>query len=417
MKYYNNKIYLTILFILTLLFQISCANKSEVIVREGYSGKMEGVWIATVKNIDWPSNSDITELKQKTEMKNIIERCAEIGIKDIVFQVKPAQETFYKSEMLPYSQYLAGQYTNEYSYDPLEYMLELTQKHNLRLHAWINPFRVMDKEALLEYGNGIKEQWLVEHGEYYWINPTIKEAREFVISCIMEIVDNYDIDGLHIDDYFYPYPIKGVEFDDEEQYQEQKKRSQSKDDFRRASIDSFVYKLAKDIKKSKPYVVFGISPFAVWQNEKDNPKGSPTSAFVSSYGTLYADTLKWFNEGIVDYIAPQIYFDNSNKYVPFDAIFGWWEEQAKKSNTPLYIGLPAYLVSERYSKTYTLDTYKEFYNIVSTNENVDGVIHYSVQYFLDDNLGLGKFLQESIAAQKELKDHLEESINEDAAKQ
>ncbi len=393
--------------ILILVFQISCAGKSEVVVGEPYSGKMEGVWIATVKNIDWPSSFDITELKQKTEMRNIIERCAEIGIKDIIFQVKPAQETFYKSAMLPYSQYLAGEYTNDYAYDPLEYMQSLTKEHDLRLHAWINPFRVMDKDALLKYGNGIEEPWLVEHGDYYWINPTIKEAREFVISCVMEIVDNYDIDGLHIDDYFYPYPIKGVEFDDEEQYQKRRKKSQSKDDFRREAIDAFVYKLAKDIKKSKPHVLFGISPFAVWRNEKDDTKGSPTTAFVSSYDTLYADTRKWYYDGVVDYIAPQLYFDNSNKYIPFDSIFGWWEQQAKRSDTPLYIGLPAYLVSERYSKTYTLDTYKEFYNMVSTNENVAGIIHYSVQYFLDDDLGLAEFLQESLEAQKEKESSLE----------
>ncbi len=394
-----NKLSLAALIMLAaLLICTSCAtSKDEVIVRESYQGNMEGVWIATVKNIDWPSSLEMSEAEQKAEIKGIIERCAEIGIRDIIFQVKPAQETFYKSDILPYSQYLIGQYTNEYPYDPLEYVLELTHKNNMRLHAWINPFRIMDKEALLEYGNGIKEEWIVEYGQYHWINPTIDEAREFVINCVMEIVDNYDIDGLHLDDYFYPYPVKDLEFDDESQYEKRKKKSQSKDDFRRASIDEFIYKLADTIKSAKPYVAFGISPFAVWRNDKDDPKGSPTSAFVSSYDTLYADTRKWYFDGIVDYMAPQIYFDNSNKYVTFDNIFGWWEEQSKNSDTPLYIGLPAYLILEKYSKTYTLDTYKEFYNIVSTNENVDGVIHYSVQYLVDDELGLGEFLEEAIA--------------------
>ncbi len=385
-----------LLMLTILVFATSCVEK-EVIVREPYDGIMEGVWVATVKNIDWPSSFDITELKQKSEMKAIIECCAEIGIKDIVFQVKPAQETMYSSKLLPYSQYLAGQYTNDYSYDPLEYMLKLTKKHNLRLHAWINPFRVMDKEAFLEYATSGKEEWLVEYGEYHWLNPTIKEAREFVIACVMEIVDNYDIDGVHIDDYFYPYPVKNLEFDDEEQYQNQKHGSQSKDDFRRQSIDALIYDMADSIKEAKPYVVFGISPFPVWRNDKDDPKGSPTSAFVSSYDTLYADTLKWFYNGVVDYMAPQLYFDNSNRYVPFNLIFAWWEEHAKNTDTPLYIGLPAYQILEKYSKTYTLDDYKYYYNLVSSNENVDGVIHYSVQYLLDDEIGLGEFLEEAIA--------------------
>lgn len=302
-----------ILSILILILSTSCAGKSEIVVREPYDGKMEGVWIATVKNVDWPSTSDISVEEQKAEMKNLIERCAKIGIRDIIFQVKPAQEALYNSAILPYSQYLTGQYTNDYPYDPLEYVLELTKEHDLRLHAWINPFRVMEKEPFLEYVNCGKEEWLVEYGQYHWINPTIEEAREFVISCVMEIVNNYDIDGLHIDDYFYPYPVKDLEFDDESQYQEQKKASQSKDDFRRQSIDALIYEMSSRIKKEKPYVVFGISPFAVWRNDKDDPKGSPTTAFVSSYGTLYADTLKWFNDGVVDYMAPQIYFDNSNK--------------------------------------------------------------------------------------------------------
>ena len=249
------------------------------------------------------------------------------------------------------------------------------------------------EEIFLEYVDVAKEEWIVEHGKYYWLDPAIKDVREFVISTIMEIVDNYDIDGIHIDDYFYPYSIKGADFNDEASYKKYKRFLQSKGDFRRDAINKFVYTLAKDIKSSKSDVVFGISPFAIWRNHKDYKKGSKTFAMQTSYDTLYADTRKWFRDGVLDYIAPQIYFDNANTNANFDNILKWWEKESKKSKTPLYIGMPAFKAT--YSN-FTITNYISNFNKINNNKNIKGMLHYSAKHIVDKDLGLREFLSNNI---------------------
>ena len=388
---FNIKISLGLIFIISILFfQLSCNGDARAVESDE---QMHGVWIATVYNIDWPSKTNLTETSQKSEIDVLLDGFEDVGITDIIFQVKPAQEVFYKSDILPYSRFLSGKYTNDYEYDPLKYIIKEAHKRDMKVHAWSNPFRILDKEIFLEYVDVAKEEWIVKHGKYYWLDPAIKEVREFVISTIIEIVDNYDIDGIHIDDYFYPYSIKGSDFNDEASYKKYRRFLQSKGDFRRDAINKFVYTLASDIKSSKNDVVFGVSPFAIWRNHKDDKKGSKTFAMQTSYDTLYADTRKWFRDGILDYMAPQIYFDNANTNASFDNVLKWWEKEAKSSKTPLYIGMPAFKAT--YSN-FTITNYISNFNKINGNKNIKGMLHYSAKHIVDKDLGLKDFLSNNI---------------------
>ena len=324
--------------------------------------EMRGVWVASVYNIDFPSKQNLSSAKMKKELDNIVETVKETGLNTIFFQVRPCADSLYNSSYFPWSVYLTGTQGKapDNSFDPLSYIIKKAHENNLELHAWINPYRIL-KGTQQKPNNDINSlsdshiakkhpEWTVkyEDGGLYF-NPGIPEVRELIVESALEIVKNYDIDGLHMDDYFYPSKVNyvdenGVEreapFDDSDAFLKYG-NGKSLEDFRRDNVNKLVKELYDKVKKTKKDCEFGISPFAIWANASNNPEGSDTKG-AEAYYDHYADTKYWVKNKMVDYIAPQIYWPIGYKIAEYKTICDWWENVCRGTGVKLYIGHAAY---------------------------------------------------------------------------
>lgn len=313
--------------------------------------ELRAAWISTVYNLDWPSQNGLTVENQKEEFITMIDGLKDIGLNSVIVQVKPSADSFYPSEYGPWSEYLTGVQGKNPGYDPLAFMIEETHKRNMEFHAWFNPYRVSMQNNIgsLSDDHPAKDNpdWIVSYGGKLYYNPAIAETRNFITESILEVVKNYNIDGVHLDDYFYPYPEAGVEFPDDELYEKYKsKDTETKDEWRRNNINNFIENLYKSIKNEKNHVVFGVSPFGIWRNNADDPIGSSTKGGVTSYDSLHADTKYWVEQEWLDYIAPQIYWNIGFEAAEYKTLVNWWSNVVKNKNVDLYIGQAVYKVEE-----------------------------------------------------------------------
>ncbi|WP_128331636.1 glycoside hydrolase family 10 protein [Apibacter sp. HY039] len=312
--------------------------------------EFRGVWVASFLNIDWPTKTGLSAEQQKKEFLTILDNVQKWNMNAIVLQVKPTSDAFYKSKLSPWSRYLSGKQGVDPGYDPLEFIITEAHKRNIEIHAWFNPFRLSAKNAdlnVLSIDNiAFKHpNWVVRYANQLYLNPGIPEVSTHVIECIMEVVKNYNIDGVHLDDYFYPYKVGNLEYPDYKEYAKYGITFASKADWRRNNINTFVKKLYKSIKSENKNIEFGISPFGVWRNQTNDPRGSDTKA-LQNYDDLYADVLYWMQNGWIDYIAPQLYWHRGNTSADYSTLIEWWNNVAKLTHTKLYIGLAAYRVNE-----------------------------------------------------------------------
>ncbi|MEH0158210.1 family 10 glycosylhydrolase [Limibacter armeniacum] len=313
--------------------------------------ELRATWIASVVNIDWPSRSGLSSYQQKQEFVRILDEHKENGMNAVIVQVRPVADAFYPSEAEPWSEYLTGEQgaiPTPY-YNPLAFMIEEAHKRNLEFHAWFNPYRASMKDSLdhISPEHPIKQhpEWFVKYGPKWYYNPGEPEAREFVLDEIMRVVKHYDLDAVHFDDYFYPYKIAGEDFPDEDAYQAYCGTFTNKEDWRRYNVDYFVQQLSFRIKKEKPFVKFGISPFGVWRNQDKDPDGSATRAGQTNYDDLYADVLKWMREGWIDYVAPQLYWHIGHPAADYATLVDWWNKHSYGKH--VYIGQGAYRVGKK----------------------------------------------------------------------
>lgn len=307
---------------------------------------MKGAWISTVFNLDWPSTASAgNETKQKKEFDSMLDKLKTIGYNAVFVQVRPSADSLYASQLVPWSKVLTGTQGKDPGYDPLEYMVSAAHQRGLEFHAWFNPFRATtDASTDKLAGNHVAKvhpDWIVKAENKLYINPGIPEARQHIIDTVMEVVRGYDIDGIHLDDYFYP----SGSFGDDAAYKTYNaKVIASKGDWRRDNINEFIRQLGEEIHEAKPKVSYGVSPFGVWRNKKADSTGSDTTAGVSAYDDMYADTRTWIKNGWIDYIAPQIYWSLSFSAARYDKLVDWWVNEVKGSGVELYIGLAAYKV-------------------------------------------------------------------------
>ncbi len=308
--------------------------------------EFRAAWIATVSNIDWPSKPGLPAVQQQKEFIERLDMLQRLGCNAVIVQVRPASDAFYKSDIEPWSRFLTGRQGQPPfpAYDPLEFMVEEAHKRNMELHAWFNPFRALtDAKKNPNPANHYTKKhpdWLVTHGGKGYLNPGLPEAREYVIKVIMDVVKRYDIDGVHIDDYFYPYTIPGVEFNDAAAYQKYKQHFTNRGDWRRNNVNLFVSTLSANIRTTKPHIKFGISPFGVWRNASQDPAGSATRAGQTCYDDLCSDVTLWAEKGWIDYLAPQLYWEHKHKAAAFEVLLPWWE--ANRHNRHVYYGLGVY---------------------------------------------------------------------------
>ncbi len=318
-----------------------------------HAESMRGTWISTVYNIDWPQDpkkSGFNAERQMQQYTSMLDKLQESGINAVFVQVRPTSDAFYPSKLLPWSEWLTGTQGKDPGYDPLKFMVEETHKRGMQFHAWFNPYRVSLQGDLSKLVNGhpAKEhpEWVVKHLNKLIYNPGVPEARQFVLDSIMEVVNNYDIDGVHLDDYFYPYGEDKEAFKDNDTYERYNKVFNNKGDWRRNNVNEFVESLYKQIKSVKPNVQFGISPFGVWRNSSADPTGSATKAGLSSYDNLYADTRTWIKNHWIDYIAPQVYWHIGHKAASYDTLVNWWVKETAGTGVELYIGHAAYKLAD-----------------------------------------------------------------------
>mgnify|MGYP001042815459 FL=1 len=318
-------------------------------------GEMRGVWVSTVSNLDWPEVGNYDVKVQKELLKEKFDFIEEQNMNTIFFQVRPMGDALYESSYAPWSKYLTGTLGENPGYDPLEFAIDEAHKRGLELQAWFNPFRIDSNSEKFNIDNYIDElpeesplknnpDWIVKYNNYHYLDAGIPEVREYVIDTIIEVVKNYNIDGVVLDDYFYPYPSGGVEFPDEDTYEKYGEGFSSKDEWRRNNIDCFISALYSKIKNTNAEVKFGVSPFGIWRNG-ESVGGSNTSG-LSSYDDVYVDSRKWIQEGWIDYIIPQIYWQFDYNSAPFATLVDWWAKQVENTNVELYIGHAAYKIND-----------------------------------------------------------------------
>lgn len=342
--------------------------------------EFRAVWVATVGNIDWPSKKGLPAEEQKREFIKLLDMHYRNGMNAVIVQVRPAADAFYPSTLEPWSEYLTGRQGLPPSpyYDPLQFMIEETHKRGMEFHAWINPYR-----AVMSIGSTplapthitkIKKEWAVTYGKFKWLDPGIPEVRQHTARVVRDIVSRYDVDAIHMDDYFYPYRESG-EFPDNRSFAKYG-NGMSRAEWRRANVDSTIRLLSETIKNTKPRVKFGISPFGIWRNKRQDPEGSNTNG-SSNYDDLYADIRLWLQQGWIDYVAPQLYWQIGHKLADYTVLLDWWSRNA--FGRQLYIGHAIY----RYAEAAWRDP-KELpaqVQMLRANSNVQGSIYFSSKNF------------------------------------
>ncbi|NLE24427.1 MAG: family 10 glycosylhydrolase [Clostridiaceae bacterium] len=348
MKYIRRSLTLIIIFILLLNLSVFADTN---VTSTSKSGDFRGLWVATVVNIDYPVKATTDSEVLKKEALQILNYAKNTGFNAVFLQVRPSGDALYKSKYYPWSKYLTGKQGVAPSggFDPLEFWIAEAHKRGLELHAWINPYRVTKRSsgepihdyASLHSTNPAKKNpsWTVKHpdGNIYY-NPGMPEARQLIINGVLEIIENYSVDGIHFDDYFYP----DSNFNDSETYKKYNTTGKSLDNWRRDNVNTLVRDVSTAIKNSgKSNIRFGISPFGIWANKDSHPLGSDTKG-LQSYFSHYADSLYWINNEIIDYIVPQIYWNIGYSIADYKKLSAWWENAVSGTNVDLYIGHAAY---------------------------------------------------------------------------
>ncbi|MFB5945502.1 glycoside hydrolase family 10 protein [Albibacterium profundi] len=365
--------------ILICLFLVVFSNLTAT-AQSGLMPKREfrGVWVATVVNIDWPSKPGLSVGQQKAELIQIFDTHQRAGINAIIFQIRPAADALYAKSREPWSEYLTGVQGREPNpaYDPLAFAIEEAHARGMELHAWINPYRATfsnSSSIARDHITNRHPEWFFSYGGKKLFNPGLPEVRSYITSVVMDIVRGYDIDGVHFDDYFYPYPTKSP-LPDVATFNNHSRGFSSIDDWRRDNVNLLIKGVSDSIKSVKPYVKFGVSPFGIWDNKRDHPDGSETAGF-SGYRQLYADAKKWTEEGWVDYNSPQLYFPFNYRAAAFEVLLDWWAGHSYGRH--LYIGQAAYRATERGTGWREPDQLSRQIHYLRKNENVNGSIFFS----------------------------------------
>ncbi|MDX3746013.1 glycoside hydrolase family 10 protein [Streptomyces sp. AK08-02] len=308
--------------------------------------ELRGMWLATVTNRDWPSRQGLSASQQRAELITHLDTAVSRRLNAVFLQVRPTADALWPSPYEPWSQVLTGTQGKDPGWDPLGTAVEEAHARGLELHAWFNPYRVANNtdpaKLIASHPARRHPDWVVPYGGKLYYNPGLPEVRGFVQDAMLDAVRKYDIDGVHWDDYFYPYPVAGQTFDDDAEFAKYGGAFPDRASWRRDNIDRLVQETAARIKAVRPGTDFGISPFGVWRNAATDPLGSDTRAGVQTYDDLYADTRKWVRQNWIDYICPQIYWNIGFAAADYAKLLPWWAGVAKGTGTKLYVGEALY---------------------------------------------------------------------------
>ncbi|MBN9122581.1 MAG: family 10 glycosylhydrolase [Planctomycetes bacterium] len=354
--------------------------------------EFRGVWVATVSNIDWPSKPGLPADRQKAELLAILDKAVALKLNAVIFQVRPMADALYESKLEPWSEYLSGTLGKGPGYDPLAFAVEEAHKRGLELHAWFNPYRARHpsakSEAPKDHITRSRPDLAKRYGKHYWMNPTHPDVQNHSLAVVLDVVKRYDVDGIHIDDYFYPYKEKDsagkvIPFPDDDTWGAYQKAggTLSRDDWRRNAVNTFVKRMYEETKRAKSWVKVGISPFGIWR-----PGNPPGIAGLDQYAELYADAKLWFNEGWVDYFTPQLYWPIAQEKQSFPKLLEWWAgENTKKRH--LWPGLYTSRVSGT-AKGWPAREIADQIALTRKRKDTDGVIHFSAKALMNNSGGI-----------------------------
>jgi uncharacterized lipoprotein YddW (UPF0748 family) len=368
--------------------------------------EFRAAWVATVANIDWPSKPGLPVEQQKTELLAILDRAVQLKLNAIILQVRPAGDAMYASKIEPWSYYLTGAMGQapEPSYDPLVFAVAEAHKRGLELHAWFNPYRAAVLEANYPVSaNHISKthpNLVKKYGKYLWLDPGEKAVQDYSISVVMDVVNRYDIDGVHMDDYFYPYKEmdeqkREMDFPDNASWNRYVAGGGKLDrgDWRRDNVNVFVQRLYQSVKAAKPWVKVGLAPFGIWQPAV--PVGIKKG--FDAYNVLYCDSRKWLLNGWLDYCSPQLYWPINPPELSFTALLKWWTQQNPKHRN-IWPGMD--------SGKFAGKTPEEIVNQIKSTRGIcksaAGDIHWSFKCLLNNKGGLSTLLEKGLYAEPAL---------------
>jgi uncharacterized lipoprotein YddW (UPF0748 family) len=370
--------------------------------------EFRAVWVATVANIDWPSKRTLTTDEQKTELTKLLDKAQELNLNAIILQVRPQCDALYQSLLEPWAEYLTGQQGIAPSpfYDPLEFAVAEAHKRGLELHAWFNPYRASHPSATkppaASHISVRRPDLAKQYGRYIWLDPGEAEVQTYVLSVILDVVQRYDIDGVHFDDYFYPYIERDannnvIPFPDDVSWGKYQAAggTLSRADWRRKNVNDVIQRLAQEVHLVKPHVKFGISPFGIWQ-----PGNPPGIVGLNAYQEIYADSRKWLSEGWVDYLSPQLYWPIAPPAQSYTALLDWWSAQNTKGRH-LWPGNATYKIS---TPTSTFPATELVNQIEATRARTGstGNVHFSMNHLLSNREGISDLLKTGVYAEPAL---------------
>ena len=335
--------------ILSVLLMLTVLLPSAGATQQPAQDDMRGVWVSSIYNIDYPSAQGLTADQLRAEADTILDNVAAMELNTVFLQVRPSADALYDSDIFPASRYVSGTVgqSPDGDFDVLAYWVEAAHERGLQLHAWINPYRIT-KDGQSEY-DALPEdspakqhpEWTVVYEDNYYFNPGLPAVQDLVVDGAAEIVRKYDVDGIHLDDYFYP----GTDFADEATFIRYGEDFDDIGDWRRDNVNQLIAALDETLHEIDPTLSFGVSPAGIWDNRRDNPKGSDTQG-RSSYREVYCDSVEWIKAGTVDYICPQLYWSIGYEVADFEVLVNWWQQVVATSDVALYIGIGAYRAAE-----------------------------------------------------------------------
>jgi len=361
--------------------------------------EFRAAWIASVANIDWPTRPGLNAAEQKSELRSILDRAVALNLNAVVLQIRPASDALYVSALEPWSEYLTGfQGAPPFPfYDPLEFAVDEAHRRGLELHAWFNPFRARHATAQSvahpKHVSRSHPEFVLDYGDQQWIDPGVPEARDYVLEVILDVIRRYDLDGIHLDDYFYPYAAidslgDQVPFPDTLSFAAATEDSAGVDlhDWRRSNVDAFVQGLYTQVKQAKPHVKVGISPFGIWR-----PGYPEQIEGFDAYDQIFADSRRWFREGWVDYLTPQLYWSIEGPAQSYPVLLRWWEQQ-NVWDRHLWPGNFTSRVIAENQTVWEPQQIIDQIGVTRESDGADGNVHFSMKALMPHTTGMGRAL-------------------------
>ena len=363
-----------------LVFIVSCTTVNAIEETSQSEAFIRGVWVSSVLNLDFPSAPGLSDAALRAEIDSIVKTCVNTGMNTVFFQVRPCADALYNSAVFPVSTYLTGRSSyDRLSFDPLEYFIKKAHESGIKLHAWLNPYRVTrnpkEMSAISELSPARRHPEYLLHASdgNYFFDPALPEVQQLILDGVREIIENYDVDGIHFDDYFYP----DSSYDDSKSFAAYGSGYSSVGEWRTENVNTLVRRAHELIKGLDPSVEFGISPRGIWANDYDNSKGSATRG-SGSLTDIHCDSLRFIKEGWVDYICPQIYWNIGYSIADYQILVPWWIGAVSGTNVKLYIGMADYRSAEAASGNVwqgTAELQRQL-NLNKTYPQISGEVHF-----------------------------------------